>query len=98
MKIKPEVKTICINGIRVPEPLRERPRRGTLVHVASTSYSGVHGHVPVWSWAGDEADLYYFTNGLLHRTREAAAKHIEAMLRRTANLNPIKKRNARRRL
>jgi hypothetical protein len=42
--------------------------------------------------------LYYFTNGLLHRTREAAAKHIEAMLRRTANLNPIKKRNARRRL
>jgi hypothetical protein len=73
-KIKP--RTININGYEVPEPMRVKPEEGEVYYVVClpdisvTNYTFYNGH-PETRW---------LSQGLLHKTREAAELHLEALL------------------
>lgn len=77
---KPRV--ILINGIEVPEPMRERPEEGTyywhpLIASASASCRNM--------WSNDDWHIVRFENGMCHSTREAAELHAKALLSFTKN-------------
>lgn len=74
-RIKP--KTININGIEVPEPMREEPKKGTQVWVADLMNAG---EVTCTSWYSGVAHKDYLKNGLCHLTEEAAIIHANALL------------------
>ena len=74
-RIKP--KTININGIEVPEPMREEPKKGTQVWVADLMNAG---EVTCTSWYSGVAHKDYLKNGLCHLTEEAATIHANALL------------------
>ena len=72
---KPRV--IVINGIEVPEPMREKPEEGTYYwHPLITSSSASCRNM----WSNDDWHLVRFENGLCHFTREAAELHAKALL------------------
>ena len=69
-------RTININGIEVPEPLREAPDAGSEYYVPNI-------HIPSpyrLSWEGKEVDFLALRAGLAHRTKEAAETHVRALL------------------
>ena len=78
-RIKP--KTININGIEVPEPMREMPPEGTSVYWPGFGPDSGDTHT-------ESADVGYYPDilpdllrkGLLHLTEEAAAIHANALL------------------
>jgi hypothetical protein len=80
-EIKP--RTININGYEVPEPIRVSPEVGKVYYVVCLpdisveNYTFYNGH-PETKW---------FSQGLLHKTREAAELHLEALLSFTALTN-----------
>lgn len=75
-RIKP--KTITVNGIEVPEPIRKEPTKGdTLYFIPVLSSPSFYAQV---YWNGDETDHHRLKHGLLHHTKEAAIAHAKAML------------------
>ena len=79
LRIKPKV--ININGIEVPEPMREMPPEGTSVYWPGFGPESGDTHT-------ESADVGYYPDilpdllrkGLLHLTEEAAAIHANALL------------------
>ena len=70
-------KTITVNGIEVPEPIREEPKVGEkffLVNLASPTL------VNDYSWTQHRYDKVWLNKGLLHLTEEAAIAHAKALL------------------
>ena len=74
-------KTININGIEVPEPMREMPPEGTSVYWPGFGPDSGDTHT-------ESADVGYYPTmlpdllrkGLLHPTKEAATIHAKALL------------------
>ena len=79
LRIKPKI--ININGIEVPEPMREMPPEGTSVYWPGFGPDSGDTHT-------ESADVGYYPTmlpdllrkGLLHLTEEAAAIHANALL------------------
>ena len=73
--------TININGIEVPEPMREMPPEGTSVYWPGFGSESDDTHT-------ESADVGYYPTmlpdllrkGLLHLTKEAATIHAKALL------------------
>lgn len=76
-RFKPaEPKYIVVNGIQVPEPVREPLEDGQEYWLAETNKgksSGCH-------WNDNVYHTRWLSLGLIHLTREAAQTHIDAML------------------
>ena len=79
LRVKPKI--ININGIEVPEPIREMPPEGTSVYWPGFGPDSGDTHT-------ESADVGYYPamlpyllrKGLLHLTEEAAAIHANALL------------------
>lgn len=69
---------ILINGIEVPEPMREAPEVGAVYHIVSFSYK--EGNVINEVWEDDDFSRYWLSLGLCHLTRESAEIHAQALL------------------
>ena len=70
-------KTITVNGIEIPEPIKKEPKVGEkffFVNLASSTLFNFY------SWTGDKYDKEWFNKGLLHFTEEAAIAHAKALL------------------
>ena len=79
LRIKP--KTININGIEVPEPMREMPPEGTSVYWPGFGPDSGDTHTEsadVGCYPAMLPDL--LRKGLLHLTKEAATIHANALL------------------
>lgn len=66
--------TININGFEVPEPLRHEPSDGTDYYVLDMS------EVSEMKWTSDVSEYQWLKAGLIHLTRQAAEKHLKALL------------------
>ena len=76
-RFKPaEPKYIVVNGIRVPEPVREPLGHDYMYWVADPSAYDIYGG---W-WASKALEIQCLSRGLIHLTKEAAQAHIDAML------------------
>lgn len=73
-EVKP--RTININGFEVPEPVRIRPRKDELCYIPYLSDSKVQE----FNFADSITSNRWFNQGLLHKTKEAAELHLEALL------------------
>ena len=71
---KPRV--ILINGIEVPEPMREKPEIGDIYYVPQVRYT----FVEQLKWAGNWIDIFNLNSGLVHLTESAALSHVNALL------------------
>jgi len=69
-------RTITINGIEVPEPVRE-PLRWNQKYWLAFITSGSPLKI---SWRGIEADHYLLENGFIHLSKENAQVHIDAVI------------------
>jgi hypothetical protein len=69
-------KYIVVNGVNVPEPVREPLRDGQEYWVASTGFTEAR----IYSWYDSVSEIRWLSLGLIHLTREAAQAHIDAML------------------
>ncbi len=69
-------KCIIINGREVPEPLRELPKTDRVVFTFDLG----RGTTFNFRWYGYLSDAAYLRRGLLHSTKEAAQKHLDALL------------------
>ena len=70
-------KTITLNGIEVPEPIREAPKIGEtffLVDLAS------HTLATDYSWTNHRYANEWLNKGLVHLTEEAAIAYAKALL------------------
>jgi len=74
-KIRIKPRTILVNGVEVPEPMKVKPEEGTLYYIATP-----YPESPV-TWVYDKFDEDYFNAGICHSTPEAAALHWEAMIK-----------------
>lgn len=87
LRIKPKTKTININGIEVPEPMREMPPEGTSVYWPGFGSESDDTHT-------ESVDVGYYPTmlpdllrkGLLHPTKEAATIHANALLSLTRRI------------
>lgn len=71
-RLKP--RTININGFEVPEPLRTAPAYDTpyfIIDIPDTLSL---------AWSNSHDEKIWLKKGIIHLTREAAEKHIEALL------------------
>lgn len=68
--------TITINGVEVPEPLREAPKVGTPYYVPSVLLAGAGQNF----WKNDSHDRDLLRRGIVHLTREAADAHACALI------------------
>lgn len=81
-RIKP--KTILINGIEVPEPVRNESQlaEGQLIYIADPNRDS---KVDFWRWDQDlKSPRKFLERGLIHLTQEAAEIHARALLSFTA--------------
>ena len=77
-RFKPaEPKFITVNGIQVPEPVREPLERGQTFWLADANSAAACSLL--WL-GGSEHTARYLSLGLIHLTKEAAQAHIDAML------------------
>ena len=72
---KPSV--IIINGIEVPEPMREKPEIGRKYFALSFDYDDGYSQQ---TWEDDWLDWIWLGSGICHLTREAAKLHAKALL------------------
>ena len=74
-RIRP--RTITVNGVEVPEPVRIAPNSGSQVWVADP-----YDECMCWStnWEAVQCKTRARDRGLIHLTKEAAQQHAEAML------------------
>lgn len=77
LQVKP--KTISINSIEVPEPMRVKPKRGEEYWIPAIYYA-VDTIVDYFEWGDDKKDNRMLSMGLVHRTKEAAELHAKALL------------------
>ena len=70
-------KTITVNGIEVPEPIREEPKMGEEFFFVDLSVSTLTLH---FLWENDAYDRDWLKKGLIHSTKEAAIAHAKALL------------------
>ena len=75
LRIKPKV--ININGIEVPEPMREEPKDGTPFWIIDIVYSE---NVRRSEWEASFMQKKWLKAGLCHLTKEAAELHANALL------------------
>lgn len=68
---------ITVNGVAVPEPLREAPPYGTTVWATSLAVEGEASELTYRIWPVYQLLL---ERGLLHLTEEAAIKHARALI------------------
>lgn len=73
VRIKP--RTIIVNSVEVPEPMKVKPEDGTQYYTAAPN-PGL-----CLTWFDDGCDNEYFNAGICHSTPEAAALHWEAMIK-----------------
>lgn len=71
-RLKP--RTININGFEVPEPLRSVPAYGTSYFIIDLP------DVEGMTWTNVPDEYAWLKAGIIHLTREAAEKHLEALL------------------
>ena len=69
--------TIIVNGIEVPEPVREELKIGQRYWAISLTCDGL---VINALWSNDTIDLRRLTRGLIHLNEAAAVAHAKAML------------------
>jgi len=75
---------ILINGIEVPEPMREKPEIGDIYYVPQVRYT----FVEQLKWAGNGIDIFNLNSGLVHLTESAALSHVNALLSFTKKEEP----------
>jgi hypothetical protein len=75
VKIKP--KTININGFYVPDPLRKALNIGETYYIAEPHIEYVKDKI---EWEGCSLDFKWLRLGICHKTKEAAQKHVDALL------------------
>lgn len=68
-------RTININGIEVPEPMREKPEDGTKYYMPMCD-----NEVDFSVWQNSMSDNRWLSWGVCHLTREAAELHAKALL------------------
>ena len=73
-KYRRKPKTILINGHEVPEPCRTPLQDGEVYWTLTFSVG-----VTSLTWLSDEDDGNYLKNGVVHLTKEAAEKHLNAL-------------------
>ncbi len=73
LRIKP--RTIIVNGVEVPEPMKVKPENDTQYYTAAPNPG-----LPL-IWFNDGCDNEYLTAGICHSTPEAAVLHWEAMIK-----------------
>ena len=73
-RVKP--KTININGYEVPEPMRVSPKKDELYYIPYLTDSKVQA----FKFAESITTSRWLEEGLLHKTKEAAELHLEALL------------------
>lgn len=73
LRIKP--RTIIVNGVDVPAPMRTKPGRGSVFYTA-TMYP-----LSQLTWTDCEWGNTHLDAGLCHDTPEAAALHWDAMIK-----------------
>lgn len=69
--------TILVNGIEVPEPVREALEKGCRYWLANPTSSYLYSEL--W-WGGNDTDRRWLSRGLIHLTEAAAVEHAKAML------------------
>lgn len=70
-------KTITVNGIEVPEPIRETPKIGDQYYLA---YPVSSSEFVSYFWTNAREEKMWIEKGLLHLTKEAAIAHAKAMI------------------
>ena len=70
-------KTITVNGIEVPEPIREELKNIERYYLAYPISEELYSE---YYWTGAKPDKLWLEKGLIHSTREAAIAHAKAML------------------
>ncbi len=80
-KYRRKSKVILINGHEVPEPCRTPLEIGDAYWASTFFFTGVIN----FYWDGDRDDHNALKNGFIHRTKEAAEKHFNALKSFTAN-------------
>ena len=68
---------IIVNGIEVPEPVREALEVGQRYWLADPTSITFHKKT---YWGDDDIDIRILNRGLIHLTEEAAVAHAKAML------------------
>ena len=69
--------TITINGIEVPEPIREAPEMNTPYYLTDAS----DRHLVIdTSWEGSPIEHSWLNRGLCHLTEDAAKAHARALI------------------
>ena len=78
---KPQMmRATCADGTEVewPEPMREAPELGTTYYIAA--YFGYSSPYEGSKWADDDIDRCRLHSGMLHKTKEAAEMHTQALI------------------
>ena len=78
-KYRRKPKTILINGHEVPEP-HHTPLQDGVFYWIPDLFSGATS----LRWEDDYTDFVYLKNGVIHLTKEAAEKHLNALKSFTA--------------
>jgi hypothetical protein len=71
-------RTININGHKIPEPLRVKPKIGEVYYVANL-LDRSNPYMPS-TWYHESIDIARFDAGICHSTKEAAIAHAKALL------------------
>ena len=69
--------TIIVNGIEVPEPVREELEKGCRYWLANPTSPYLYSEL---CWGGDDTDRRWLSRGLIHLNEAAAVAHTKAML------------------
>lgn len=76
LKYRRKIKTININGHKVPEPVREPLAYEMNYFIPDITSTKLFG----FSWIGSDFDKYCLESGLIHLTKEDAIAHAKALL------------------
>lgn len=74
-RVKPD--TITINGVEVPEPVRDQLAIGTYYWLVDASADTKTRN---YSWSDHGMDFNWIKSGLIHLTKEAAEQHARALI------------------
>lgn len=75
-EVRRKPRMININGIEVPEPMREAPEIGTQYWIATV----IDTEPGIYAWREDVIDRLWLSLGVCHLTKEAAEMHRKALL------------------
>lgn len=70
-------KTITVNGVEVPEPIRKEPEIGDKYYLV---YPITGNFFIDYSWTNSKQEKQWLEKGLLQQTRHAAIAHAKAMI------------------